>query len=399
LDEETEYSRWGPDETEYVRACEPTDLTITTPLRNPETSKTIAGSFWITPSTLLSHARITDPLRGGGFRVKNIYRPSFPLYRGPRLVFREMVKLRRNSADETIRFDDPVLDFRLNPAKAKGDLSAYLLGHVNDFLMLTSFAARRRSVCVGWGYDDGKSYTEFYRRDISIPRGKPRRTFRDEIVDLADFEEFMKTAYRKFSTIRSKEQVRTAIFFTIPEDGHTMESYFMLLFSALETLVSQVGVDTLLPPKLGKRLRGELNEWLDNQPLREIKPAVRQSRRELLRRNISGIARPPFSVRLDKFLDKYGVDLRDLWPITGNGGGPSLSLLRNRLVHGAHFNYREGGAFYCATENLRWSVERMILALLGWPVSRTRVRADYLSRGATMYVQWREKRASLGKSG
>jgi hypothetical protein len=46
-------------------------------------------------------------------------------------------------------------------------------------------------------------------------------------------------------------------------------------------------------------------------------------------------------------------------------------------------------------ENLKWSVGRMILAVLGWLVSKSRVRPDYLVRVMTMHKNWKAKRELL----
>lgn len=74
-----------------------------------------------------------------------------------------------------------------------------------------------------------------------------------------------------------------------------------------------------------------------------------------------------------------------------------LSEIRNKLVHGATFSYRHDGVLHCATENLKWTVDRMLLAILKYPVERTSARRDYLARVMTMHPQWPAKREALRK--
>jgi hypothetical protein len=69
--------------------------------------------------------------------------------------------------------------------------------------------------------------------------------------------------------------------------------------------------------------------------------------------------------------------------------------IRHRLVHGDPFRSRPARAVECAREHLRWTVCRMILSLLGWPVGRSLVSPAELARAGADYADWREERARL----
>src|SRR4051794_18101419 len=106
-----------------------------------------------------------------------------------------------------------------------------------------------------------------------IPRDIKEQGFENELVSGADFEEFMAAAYRKFCEIEQHEYLRRAINYTIPREAYSLESYYMLLFAALETLISQFRqegkLDKILPDKLAKKMRDELNQWLNDQEMLE----------------------------------------------------------------------------------------------------------------------------------
>jgi hypothetical protein len=393
---EHESTQWEPDLLEWVMAGEPADLMITHFL-SPDPSIPAGkaeGSFWLTPSSLLSHARMDEPLENGGFSVRTIYRPTFTLADGLTLVFKQQYRTYRNEDRERVTFSEPVLEFELEGDATHIAEREDLHSLVEDFLVLVSFAARQRCMCVGWDVREGLNYKIFYRRNISIPSVDDGRRWHNELIDLADMEEFMNVAQTGFDRIEHKVSVRRAINHTIPSSGGTLESLFVSLYAALESLLSYFSEKeqlVILPSEQFRELEGDLKKWLKQHPL------LKQSgeRRGLIYEKIRELNRVSFSAAFKRFCEHYSVDLSDLWPVTGKAGEWPLSEIRNKLVHGATFDYRQDGVLYCASENLKWSVERMLLAVLGWPVSRSRVSPEYLTRVMTMHKNWKAKRELL----
>lgn len=83
------------------------------------------------------------------------------------------------------------------------------------------------------------------------------------------------------------------------------------------------------------------------------------------------------------FCKDMEIDNSDLWPTYGTRFN-YLSLIRNKLVHGKRFEYE---AFLSiANEHLRWTVERCLLAILGWK-GITDVKPESL-RKYTAYHDW-----------
>lgn len=67
--------------------------------------------------------------------------------------------------------------------------------------------------------------------------------------------------------------------------------------------------------------------------------------------------------------------------------------VRHRLVHGDPFVSRPVEALACAEAHLRWVVERMLLCVLGWPIERSNVSADFLQRTRDEHDDWQSERA------
>ena len=83
----------------------------------------------------------------------------------------------------------------------------------------------------------------------------------------------------------------------------------------------------------------------------------------------------------------------------GNTVGLSLSRIRNRLIHGVPFNPLQldilTKALGTSKEHLRCVVERLILAVLNWPVSESKASKEFLSRNRVFHKNWQDDREAL----
>jgi len=77
--------------------------------------------------------------------------------------------------------------------------------------------------------------------------------------------------------------------------------------------------------------------------------------------------------RLINFCEHYSVKLDDLWSVLDYNGGISLSQIRNKLVHGEHYENKHYGAILCAKQHLKWTIERMILGILNWSIDKSEI--------------------------
>ncbi len=104
--------------------------------------------------------------------------------------------------------------------------------------------------------------------------------------------------------------------------------------------------------------------------------------------------RPQVRGLYEKFLAKYGDHFSDLWPLLRDiQGGPSLSDLRNAVVHGDMFGEEDFLALSYASENLEWTLERILLLTLGWKIDESYVSVGTLQDSYAH--QWRTAQQNL----
>ena len=94
--------------------------------------------------------------------------------------------------------------------------------------------------------------------------------------------------------------------------------------------------------------------------------------------------------------DTYQVDLHDLWPVYETGGmSKDLSWIRNQLSHGRVIAPEKASAIIGAGGHLRWTLERLILGFLGWPVEKSNVSKNFLSQNMACYCDLKEDRTDF----
>ena len=186
-------------------------------------------------------------------------------------------------------------------------------------------------------------------------------------------------------------------------ENRTLEGSFILAFSAIETLLNSysvtIGLDKILRSKDGKNpwktFESELKQWIDKMSI--LSKSRYRIERELVRQKITELNRPTLGVVLDHFCERYDIDLSDLWPIKGDGNGVTLATLRNYLAHGQVFEGKNHSASIGARSHLIWTAERMILRMLGWPISESYLKPTFLSRHLCMYKSLEEDRQILSQ--
>lgn len=388
---------WG-ELTEYDLRGHPVDLKVTNIQARDDSPITndIHGTFWITPNKALTPGQIIMTYPNGRVTVKTAWRTQFTLTNGIRLSFNNRFINWKNDDGEKVTASELVADYRLKGENDITKMGEETLDHLDDFLLLTSFAARKRCACLRWDVASPEGYhIEYYRRDVGVPSSSKDR---NDLIDIAHSTKFLRTAYRRFNKIEPREYLRRAIYCAIPDEDRTLESSFATLYEGLESLVlyfrrrQKRQLEYVFPPDES----GKGSKWKDrNQIIEDVKqffskhPLLKKNKvkRDLLFDNLLGLNRISFRTAFEKMCSHYGVDVSDLWPITGNAKGWSLSTIRNKIVHGEHFTPRQLHALMAAREHLQWMVERLIVAILGWDISKTKVSKDYLSKNMKVYKE------------
>ncbi|MCA1594308.1 MAG: hypothetical protein LC754_17110 [Acidobacteria bacterium] len=217
---------------------------------------------------------------------------------------------------------------------------------------------------------------------------------RNGLVEAANLEAFADSASETLAGLQQGEILRRAINFVVFAGGESLEGSFISLYAALEstlTFFRREDEYEILPREEFSRIERDLKKWLKAHPLLEHSG----EKRALIYEKIRELNRFPFAHVFRKFCERYAVDLSDLWPVVGKPEDWPLAEIRHRLVHGDPFVSRPAAALSCAHVHLRWTVERMLLSVLGWPVACSTVNGDFLTSSDKAYQDWRNERASF----
>jgi hypothetical protein len=137
-----------------------------------------------------------------------------------------------------------------------------------------------------------------------------------------------------------------------------------------------------------KSIRKELKRSIDALTI------IVDEKKTLMKQKLSELNRVSLGAAFEEFCKHYSVHLTDLWPVVKSDSGMSLNDVRNKLVHGEHFGPDQYEALNFAELHLRWTVERMVLSVLNWPIDKSRVSPESL-QGWIAYKEWKTKQASL----
>src|ERR1700690_642842 len=154
----------------------------------------VSGRFWLTPCELLSPAKRVMRSYTGEVDVKTIRQLQFTLSNGLLLSFDFVYQHFDEKNGEHISFPELVANFKDNNLIGSAEnVQEKCLEALDDFLLVTSFAARHRCICLGWDAIDMKSHITFYRRGFTVPRPEQAKGFGDTLIDKRCFESFLKT--------------------------------------------------------------------------------------------------------------------------------------------------------------------------------------------------------------
>ena len=329
-------------------------------------------NFWITPNTLLEPAAIVEHSYTGKVEVESVWKFSLEVDPQRTFQFNRHYRYRNNEEDETVSFSELVAQVTLKES-AESSKIFETLDTLDGVLLLASLAERQRCVCLGWDAADSKVWVRQYVRNRVIPSDKPKSGLRDTLIDKAEFTEFMKTAQPIFASIDPQDPLRRALSFTVPFKDGTADGEFVGLYTALEIIVLQFrrvkDLEFVLPSNKWNKVRKDLKKYIDSMDL----SAEHNDKKTLIQEKLSELNRVSFGTAFDQFCLHYSIDLSDLWPVVKSDSGASLSQVRNKLVHGEHFGPDRYEALMFALLHLRWTVERMLLAVLGWDAERSNV--------------------------
>jgi hypothetical protein len=305
---------------------------------------------------------------------------------------------KRGALTTRMPFDVLEADVEVN-AHDSATVERELLPLVDDALILSSLASTQRTICVGWSVSTSNTatITRFYRGGISRPRRRESDALDWGLIPRGRFREFFSRAWPAFQSSDYREAVAACVYARNPIDRRTLEARYLGLFSALEEVV------------LAFRRTAKLEFVIDDAAFRRIRTRVENSvktelpndedrpRRKLLYDGIQGLNRVPLRFAFEQFVQQFRVDLHDLWPVFAEPG-LGLSSIRNKIVHGDLGKVVGIGPLAVALDHLQWTVERIVLTLLDWPVDESEVSRAFLAKGVTSWTRLKRAREELERA-
>lgn len=392
---------WNKDVQGIVAEGKPADLEIIETFgEKKKLERAVTGNFWLSPNIFLSHPQIFLRDFTGKVNVKSPSKFKFCLANRRHVLFAQHSRWIKNDEGDDITFRESVGEFRLTSKRHKSEgVNDEFIQDLDDFLLLTSFASRRRCICLGWDLYKSGTIIKHFRREVTIPSDiNKRQDYDDTVIDDSDFQEFILKAYTLFNKMSDseKEMLRNALYNVISIKDNAIEHGFIILFSALEILLlifrKKHNLEYILPADEFKKFIKRGRKWLRGQP--EFKSDNNKKRREQVYDKGDELNRVSFGKAFREFCGYYSLFFDDLWPVVGED---SLSFIRNSLVHGAVYNPEKIWKIWTAMYHLQWIVERAILAMLGWPIAQSKVNAKFLSN-LKPYLNWKEDRTILCSS-
>ena len=381
---------WGAKFIKCTMPGEPWDLEVTKRAIDSDDSVIENGIFWLSPNRLLNPRLMPRFSRTGAVEMETAHELGFQLPTG-------LVHFRRHfnyahKQSGILRTSELVAELNEKVERTRFDI---LVKELDDVLLLTSLATRHRCVCRGWTLWTANCEMRFYRNRIAVPKARKIKT-QETLIDDPSFGEFLKHAFVTFRQTPGLEALRQAIYLVVSSQEGTLEASFVKCFAALETLVTlyrdSAGLSTILDPESWATFENDFKSFIKEHALFKDDAA----RRRLVYEKRMELNRISFGTayqRCTESLAKHGFYDDDLWPVVGSARGLSLAEIRNRLLHGVVLTPAQEEALFKALIQLRWCVERMILAFLEWPLERSLV-GRFLVHMAT-YHSWKDAQESL----
>ena len=335
------YSQWSqkthhaPGLALRTMEAEPFDLKLIQEIGTEQPNAPITNaSFWLTPNILLSPDLMIEQSYTGDVKIETVREICFPLP-SMRVCFRKYFRYEK-SPEGTLSFDELVAEFS---GSIERELIEDAVEELDDLLLLTSFGTRHNCVCRGWRLSSEHTDETFYRSAVITPKSRDM-TVNDTLIDIAEFEPFLSQTFNVFRASPACEKLRVAINLVLSAEDGRLDSRFLRLFTALETLVSYYretfGLATVLDEVQWSDFASDLRAFIKQHPLFQES----SERRALIYSKLRDLNRIAFGTAFEETasaLERQGFDISDLWPVTRRVDGISLTGIRDKMVHGVAF--------------------------------------------------------------
>jgi len=370
---------WGPDLSEPYAQGEPQHLMITDHLELPDLSDKTHIVFWITPNDLLTPSIFSSLSYTGDISRERHSNAEFTIQSEMKLVFDMHFKTKNTDTGDLVQWSYLVACAELTtPATDLESLQKYVLPHIDDFLLIASLAAGKRTACLGWTATDEHSHATYYRGNYAFPDCNAESGIHDYLADRQSSKEFIETCHTNFLAHENQLALRSAICAAVPLDQHTLEAGFLSKFAGLETLLlsfrKQNSLEDILPPDHWKSLKCYLQKCIRQA----TEPELDHKQKKSIYNKLDELNRVSIKEAFETFRQHYGIYLSDLWPTFGEKDAIGLVDIRNKLIHGDPFPNELVHALSMANIHLQFTLERSLVRVLGWDITKTKVNPAYL---------------------
>jgi hypothetical protein len=262
-----------------------------------------------------------------------------------------------------------------------------VLPEVEEVLALASVAMRYRVVCTGWVQGGTGGLVECYRGNIRVPRQDPWDE-NNALIPQEHLAGFLVKAHGRLRRSPQTALLRQVVRQVVPRRREGIDQRFTRLFSALESIVLFWSRARKREHILSKKQFAALRRAVHGALTKHVRS---KEQRSAVERKLGELNRPAIAASFLRSCHKAKVALDDLWPLDSRDG-VGLLRIRNRFSHGEYFPYHLG--LDIAGDHLQWTLERLLLATLGWPVEKSRVRPESLGF-LVAYASWQEERKAL----
>jgi hypothetical protein len=373
-------THWGGDLAEPYAHGDPQHLLITDHFGNPELQDKTEMAFWITPNELLTPHTSCTTSYTGNVSYERHGNVEFLIEGGIELTFERNFKAKHMDNGDLIQWSYLVANAELTTAATNFEvLQNIVLQHVDDFLLIASLAAGKRTACLGWTASDKASQVTYYRGNYAFPDCSEKGGIHDNLADYKTSKEFIETCYARFRAYPNQLALRSAICAAVPIGQHNIESEFLCRFAGLETLLSsfrrQEGLEHILAPTNWDGLKAYLRKCVKES----TEPKLESRERDSIYKKLDELNRVSIREAFEIFCQKYEIDLSDLWPVFGDKGTIGLVEIRNKLIHGDPFSNELFHSLVVANMHLQATLERSLIRVLGWDIEKTRVAPAHLA--------------------
>lgn len=363
---------WGKDIADAAIYCEVENLEVINYFSDLNGNADSILNLWISPNPLVTPSMIFETSFDGNVNCEVVKENKF-LIGGRSYVFKKHFRNLTDDNGEFRQWSFLVAEVFVEQEVARTDLIVdHILGDMDDFLLLASFASETKTVCLGWESWGGNFRARFFRGNISFPLGdKERKNKFETLVDISNFDAFIVSAQESFSMYENKLSLRSALYSSLACKNKTIEGNILTAFSGLETLLTEFRIKQdliyIMDPEKFSRLKKSLKRHIKAE--REY--GLDSEARSRIYSKMDELNRVSLAEVYSKFLDYYKVEAGDLWPLFGGAGFIGLSDIRNRIIHGDPFPVNIMRSLITAQIHLSALLDRSLLAVLGWSASKS----------------------------